>query len=562
MILENLEAKSIRRSFRIHHIDGDHSIAQLSSTIRVHILPPSVPSNGFAAKSLEITPTSIGGLRVQIERLNKVLKACDDPLEADHSWFTRPAGLLLYGAKGTGKTMILDRIAATSWGTVFRIDFPRTAMAIRKTFAEARKSQRSIIIFDHLETLISKGGAPSGEGDAAVVLSSEMKCLNTSLEGPQILVVGATNRIADLDETLRSPGPFEFEIEIPIPDAVARVEILKSITKTPPDAIDPLLEDLGQRSHGYTGADLRILLRTANCVDVDQAMLRIRPSAMREIFLEVPAIKWSDIGGQEEIKRSLTEAVEWPIKYPARMHRLGIEPKKGLLLYGPPGCSKTLTAKALATEAGFNFIAVKGPELLSMYVGESERALRNVFEKARAASPSIIFFDEIDTIASRREDRHSSGLHCLETLLNEMDGIETLNGVFVLAATNKPDMLDTALLRPGRFDSVLYVGPPDLLARRDILRAHARKMDIDETVDIDQLAQSMDGHSGAEIVEICKKAGYLAFHDSVSNESEVQISHRHFDLAMDQVPRQISPGLRQKYERWRAGGFRDDDSSS
>ena len=236
------------------------------------------------------------------------------------------------------------------------------------------------------------------------------------------------------------------------------------------------------------------------------------------------------------------------------MQRLGIEPKKGLLLYGPPGCSKTLTAKALATEAGFNFIAVKGPELLSMYVGESERALRNIFERARGASPSIVFFDEIDTIASRREDRRSSGLHSLETLLNEMDGIESLRGVFVLAATNKPDMLDLALLRPGRFDSILYIGPPDLSARREILSARCQRMDVADAVDVDELTNRMEGHSGAEIVEICKKAGYYAFGDSVASGSEVQIDRSHFELAMSQVTRQISSALKQKYEQWHVGG--------
>lgn len=238
------------------------------------------------------------------------------------------------------------------------------------------------------------------------------------------------------------------------------------------------------------------------------------------------------------------------------MDRLGIQPRKGLLLYGPPGCSKTLTAKALATESGLNFLAVKGAELLNMYVGESERALREVFSKARAASPSIIFFDEIDAIAGSREQRQTAGLNVLTTLLNEMDGIESLRGVTVLAATNKPEALDLALMRPGRLDTILYVGPPDRPARRDILRIRTAKMDVAGDVDLDELADATDGYSGAEIVGVCDEAGYRAFADSESHGTEERISHEHFRWAMSKVTRQITPAIRQRYEQWTVGGIR------
>ncbi|KAI9817362.1 MAG: AAA+-type ATPase [Thelocarpon impressellum] len=470
----------------------------------------------------------------------------------------------------------------------------KNRLGIREIFAEAKSQLRSIIIVDQLERLDHKRG---GNLDVTSALSDEMVKLDNEPQTPQIIIIGATNAIGDLDENLRSPGPFVFEIDIPIPDIRARNEILRCLRRTPADMGDPILEALGERTHGYTGADLRALLRTARSEaahrrrpaavaegedvleevdeaadskeeqngaaghglleeDLDKALLCIRPSAMRELVLEVPKVRWSDIGGQEKVKKSLREAVEWPLKYPERMKRIGTVPKKGLLLYGPPGCSKTLTAKALATEAGFNFIAVKGPELQSMWVGETERALRNVFAKARAASPSIIFFDEVDSIGAKRRNVKNNSLSMLETLLNEMDGIETLKGVFVLAATNKPDSLDLALLRPGRLDSMLYVAPPDLSARRDILRTHLSRMDVADTVDVEGLAARTEGHSGAEIVEICQKAGYMALGDSIDANTELQIGKEHFEQALAQVPRQITEERRTWYEEWTVEGVK------
>ena len=597
MIFENIEVRGRKRSFRVDRIDEDHILGQFQSTSKARISPANNPSTNSRPAVLELSSADVGGLTAQIEWINKVLKAYEDPLRVDDAWFTRPTGMLLHGPRGTGKTLILEKLAATSWGQIFRIEGSRSVSSVRKTFIEAKKHARSIIIIEQLESLAPKSGRNTVDTDIALTLGTEMRLLNTKPESPQVLVVGATNQISDVDESLRSPGPFEFEVEIPIPDRDARIEILKCLTKLPQNEPNTLLEKSGERTHGYTGSDLRTLLRIAKCEaadrrrgcskrdatrldgvnhnnqsdghtqanknarhglidqDIEKAMLRVRPSAMRELILEVPKVNWSDIGGQERVKRSLREAVDWPLRYPGRMKRLGIEPKKGLLLYGPPGCSKTLTAKALATEAGFNFIAVKGPELLSMYVGESERALRRVFEKARAASPSIIFFDEIDTIAgSRQGASQHGGLHSLETLLNEMDGIESLNGVFVLAATNKPDTLDLALLRPGRFDSILYVGPPDLEARREILAANLGRMDVAASVSVDGLAERTDGHSGAEMVDICKKAGYLAFAECVASGAELRISSAHFDQAMAQVQRQISPALRLKFEQWKVGG--------
>lgn len=261
------------------------------------------------------------------------------------------------------------------------------------------------------------------------------------------------------------------------------------------------------------------------------------------------------VNGNDLIALPSNEASLTSMQDPAQMQRLGLRAKKGLLLYGPPGCSKTLTAKALATESGLNFIAVKGAEILSMYVGESERKLRDIFSKARAASPSIIFFDEIDAIASSREGSQTGGLNVLTTLLNEMDGIEALRGVTVLAATNKPEMLDLALMRPGRLDTILYVGLPDLDARREILSIELTRMDVAQDVNIYDLAQEMDGYTGAEIVSVCHQAGYRAFRDFKDTGKEEQISRRHFDYALSQVKRQVTPELRLAYEQWTVGGI-------
>jgi AAA family ATPase len=300
--------------------------------------------------------------------------------------------------------------------------------------------------------------------------------------------------------------------------------------------------------------------------EYERALLEVRPTAMKEVFLEKPNVRWSDIGGSGNVKETLDEVVEWPFKHPALMKELNVEPQKGILFYGPPGCSKTLTAKAIATSSGLNFIAVKGAELTSMYVGESERAVREVFRKARAAAPSIIFFDEIDSIASERDSAGTKGLNVLTTLLNEMDGIETLKGVLVLAATNKPEMLDPALLRPGRFDSLIYVAPPNEAARKEIFRIRTRAVPIAEDVDIDILADQTEGFSGAEVVNICSEAARATMRRCVAQgeaitgrvdgrdaDENVKVSKEDFDAAMRNAVRRITPEMLESYENWKNG---------
>ena len=463
----------------------------------------SAPPIVSAATTSNVTFSSIGGLSTQIDSLRTLLvSVLEDADEFSRKGLIPPRGILLYGPPGTGKTMMLKAASNEINVKAYVIDgkvmgkyLGESEAAIRKIFAEARKNQPSIIFMDEVDSLAPKRSQGEGsEGRVVATLLTEMDGMESAAEGGsmRVAIVAATNRPNAIDEALRRAGRFEKELEIGIPDVDARREILTLLTRkldfesesgmTKGDFVGAL----AARTHGYVGADLEAVVRggftlalnrrrrraaaaaaaaaaiaapppdnlipTLDCLptkrdvtvsssDFEAALKEVKPTAMREIFIEPPKVRWSDIGGQEEVKQRLREAVEWPLTHPEVFSRLGGTPRKGLLLYGPPGCSKTLTAKALATEAGLNFMAVKGPELFSMYVGESERAVREVFRKARAASPSIIFFDEIDALTASREGSRSGGANVLTALLNEMDGIETLKDVVILAATNRPEII-------------------------------------------------------------------------------------------------------------------------
>jgi len=470
--------------------------------------PPTVVS---AASTSKVTFSSIGGLSAQIDSLRTLLvSVLEDADEFSRKGLVPPRGILLYGPPGTGKTMMLKAAASEINATAYVIDgkvvgryVGESEAAIRKIFAEARKNQPSIIFMDEVDSLTPKRSQAEGsEGRIVATLLTEMDGMESVAEAGsmRVAIVAATNRPNAIDEALRRAGRFERELEIGIPGVDARREILTLLMRKLDFEKDcgvtkkEFVATLSARTHGYVGADLEAVVRggftlalnrrrqdaaaaataaravptpdetiaapdspsterdvTLIPADLEAALRAVKPTAMREIFIEPPKVRWSDIGGQEEVKQRLREAVEWPLTHPEVFARLGGTPRKGLLLYGPPGCSKTLTAKALATEAGLNFMAVKGPELFCMYVGESERAVREVFRKARAASPSVIFFDEIDALTASREDRSrgggsNSGVNVLTALLNEMDGIETLKNVFVLAATNRPEIIVRAPL--------------------------------------------------------------------------------------------------------------------
>ncbi|CDO92161.1 unnamed protein product [Kluyveromyces dobzhanskii CBS 2104] len=490
-----------------------------------------------------------------------------------------PRGILLHGPPGTGKTMLLRCVANETEAHVLTINGPsivskylgETEAALRDIFNEAKRYQPAILFIDEIDSLApSRVSDDSGEVESRVVAT--LLTLMDGMDGSgRLAVVAATNRPNSIDPALRRPGRFDQEIEISIPDAEARHDILRkqfgrmSTQRQLLSADD--IYNVASNTHGYVGADLIALCRESvmktiqrglnenierdnlkvGIDDVLEAMVDIRPSAMREIFLETPKIYWDDIGGQEELKRKMKEMIQLPLEAAETFAKLGVSAPKGVLLYGPPGCSKTLTAKALATESGINFLAVKGPEIFNKYVGESERAIREIFRKARAASPSIIFFDEIDALSPDRDSGSgtSAANHVLTSLLNEIDGVEELKGVIIVAATNRPDEIDPALLRPGRLDRHIFVGPPDYDARLQILKKCTKKFDISSTkVDLKALAECTEGCSGAEVVLLCQEAGLAAI---MEDNDASNVKQHHFTKALSGISRGITPEMLEYY---------------
>ena len=492
----------------------------------------------------------LGGLKRPLERVREIVELpLKYPEVFDRLGIDAPKGVLLYGPPGCGKTLLARAVAHETDASFFSVNGPEiihkfygeSEAHLRKIFDEASARAPSIIFLDEIDAIAPRRERVVGDVEKRVV--AQLLALMDGLSQRQhVIVLAATNLPNALDPALRRPGRFDREISIPIPDQHGRQEILEIHSRGMPLAKDVSLPQLSAITHGFVGADLEALCREAGMValrrllpeidfsqarisdemllqlivrmaDFKDALHEVEPSAIREVFVEVPTVTWNDVGGLEHVKERLREAAEWPLKYPELFESLQMAPPKGALLWGPPGCGKTLMAKALATETGVNFISVKGPEVLSMYVGESERGIRDLFRKARQAAPCIVFFDEIDALASTRSrggEDSGVGTRVLSQLLTELDGIEELKGVVVLAATNRPDLLDPALLRPGRFDIQVEISPPDLAGREKIFQIHLRERPVQSGVTAGSLAQQTEGFSGAQIEGVCRRATMVA----------------------------------------------------
>jgi len=532
-----------------------------------------------------ITYEDLGGLTKEIQKIREMIELpLRHPEIFERVGVEAPKGVMLYGPPGTGKTLLAKAVANETNANFYSIAGPEimgkfygeSEERLRGIFKEAQENAPSIIFIDEIDSIAPKREEVSGELEKRIV--SQLLTLMDGLESRgKVVVIAATNRPDAIDPALRRPGRFDREIEIGIPDEKSRLEILQIHTRGMPMEADVKLEEIARVTHGFVGADLQALVKEAALLavrrvlpeismeetkvpaktlnkikvkmqDFQDALRDVQPSAMREVLVQVPNVKWEDIGGLVSVKEELTEAVEWPLKYGKLFQKGDVKPPKGILLYGPPGTGKTLIAKAVANESEANFISIKGPELISKWVGESEKGVREVFRKARAAAPCVIFFDEVDAIAPRRKSGESDSQvteRVVSQLLTEMDGLEELKGVVVLGATNRPDIIDEALLRPGRFDKILRIPPPDKEGRIEILKIHTKKKPLAKDVDIGKLAEMTEGYTGAELAAAANAASiaaikqYVKVHgkEAESGQGELKITMRDFEEAVKATKR-------------------------
>ncbi|KAL2914028.1 AAA ATPase cdc48 [Polyrhizophydium stewartii] len=554
----------------------------------------------------------IGGCRKQLAQIRELVEL---PLRHPQLFksigIKPPRGILMFGPPGTGKTLIARAVANETGAFFFLINGPEimSKMAgesesnLRKAFEEAEKNSPAIIFIDEIDAIAPKREKTNGEVERRVV--SQLLTLMDGLKArSNVVVMGATNRPNSIDPALRRFGRFDREIDIGIPDPTGRLEILRIHTKNMKLADDVDLEQIAAETHGFVGSDMASLCSEAamqqirekmDLIDLDEetidaevldslavsmenfryALGTSNPAALRETIVEVPTVTWGDIGGLEKVKQELQETVQYPVEHPEKFLKFGMNPSKGVLFYGPPGCGKTLLAKAIANECQANFISIKGPELLTMWFGESEANVRDVFDKARAAAPCVMFFDELDSIAKARGsssgDGGGAGDRVLNQILTEMDGMNAKKNVFVIGATNRPDQIDPALLRPGRLDQLIYIPLPDEASRLSILKATLRKSPVSQAVDLDFMAKATHGFSGADLTEICQRACKLAIRESIEKEigkerarKEAQargedvmdddedpvpeITRAHFEEAMKFARRSVSDNDIRKYE--------------
>lgn len=534
-----------------------------------------------------ITYEDVGGLDREIQRVREMVEL---PLRHP-SLFKRlgidpPKGVLLRGPPGCGKTLLARAVANESEAYFISINGPEimskfygeSEKKLRKLFIEAEEKSPAIIFIDEIDAIAPKRETVTGEVERRVV--AQLLALMDGLHGRgKVIVIGATNRPNSLDSALRRPGRFDREIEIKVPNEKGRREVFQIHTRNMPLVKNISLKEFSQITHGFVGADISAVCREAAMSalrrylpkidleseiidpelleqievtkeDFEDALKEILPSAIREVFVEVPNVPWDQVGGLHELKQQLIEAVEWPLSHPTIFTRMGIRPPKGILLYGPPGCGKTLLARAVATESKANFISIKGPELLSKWVGESEKAIREVFRKAKMASPCIIFFDEFDSIAPSR-GRHTSDSGVTEKVLSqfltELDGLEVMKDIVVIAATNRPDILDPALVRPGRIDRILLVSSPDEKGRLEILKIFTKEMPLASNISIENLNTMIEGFSGADIETWCREAAMIALRENIRAR---KVSLEHFKEAREMVNPTLTTETIKWYEKF------------
>lgn len=543
-----------------------------------------------------VTYEDVGGLRNEVGKIREMIEL---PLRHPELFkrlgIQAPKGVLLHGPPGTGKTLLAKAIANETTANFYSLSGPEimskfygeSEERLRKMFQQAEQNSPAILFVDELDSIAPKREEVSGEVERRIV--SQLLALMDGLSSRgKVVVIGATNRVNAIDPALRRPGRFDREIELGVPDKQGRLEILNIHTRNMPLSKDVDLEKISEVTHGFVGADIQSLAKEAamsairrvlpeidltqesiphetlnkisvTMQDFTDVLRDIEPSAMREVFVEIPDVTWNDVGGLHSVKEELLEAVEWPLKFKKLFGRTHIKPPKGIFLYGPPGTGKTLLAKAIANESEANFISIKGPELLSKWVGESEKGIREVFRKARQAAPCIVFFDEIDAIAPVRGgefgDSHVTE-RVISQLLTELDGLEELRGVVVIAASNRPDIVDPALIRPGRFDRLLYVPLPDYDSRMQILKIHTQKMPLTDDANVAALSKMTDGYTGADIASFASAAAMIAMKEHIAKykqeaekESDVlTVNMGHFEQALKKI-RPLSPQELNWYQR-------------
>jgi transitional endoplasmic reticulum ATPase len=562
---------------------------------------PAEQITGEAPQQERDTPSvayeDIGGLDDELEQVREMIELpMRHPELFQQLGIEPPKGVLLHGPPGTGKTLMAKAVAneidayftTISGPEIMSKFYGESEEQLREIFDEAEENAPAIVFIDEIDSIAPKRDDTSGDVERRVV-AQLLSLMDGLEERGDVIVIGATNRVDAIDPALRRGGRFDREIEIGVPDKNGRKEILQVHTRGMPlvEGID--LDQYAESTHGFVGADLEQLTKEsamnalrrirpeidleADSIDAEvlesmevteddfkEAMKGIEPSALREVFVEVPDVSWDSVGGLEDTKERLRETIQWPLEYPEVFEQMDMQAAKGVLMYGPPGTGKTLLAKAVANESQSNFISIKGPELLNKYVGESEKGVREVFEKARANAPTIVFFDEIDSIAGERGQGASDsgvGERVVSQLLTELDGLESLEDVVVIATTNRPDLIDSALLRPGRLDRHVHVPVPDEAARRKILEVHTRNKPLADDVDLDAIASRTDGYVGADIEALAREAAMAAsreFINSVSREEvdesvgNVRISSDHFEAAMDEVGPSVDEATRERYE--------------